>query len=250
MWATAVRRPARLNVLLAEPSVISRPRNRSSAIASGRWTAPGWTRSPQISSVITSRSWRCATSATAATSSSSNTRPVGLCGLQNRISRVVSSIAAASRSGSIRQPSAIERHVDAATPAVGDRVEERVVDRREHDDAVAGLGRVPQGDFEGMQRTRERSDPLDVRTPSVVSVLPVRVVLGEVAGERSVAEVAAVEMAPQRLEHRRAAGRNPCRPPMPARRSGPYLVHLTPTLERHRASSTVNRPSASITRAR
>ncbi len=213
MWATAVRSPARLNVLLAEPSVTSRPRNRSSRIANGWCTEPGWTSSPQISSVITSRSCRSATSATAATSSSSNTRPVGLCGLQNRITRVVSSIAAASRSGEIRQPFGIERYVDTAPAAVGDGVEERVVDRREHHDAVAALGRVPQRRFEGVERTGER--PKTLRRPGATDA---RVPASRRSAPPGRQRTARTRDHPGRgaLAARRApapAGRSPCRRP-------------------------------------
>jgi hypothetical protein len=83
----------------------------------------------------------------------------------------------------------IERDIDPPAPAVGDRVQEGVIDRREHHDTVAPVGRVPQRHLERVQRTGEGPDPFTVRTPPVCALLPGCVVLDEVGSERSVAEI-------------------------------------------------------------
>jgi len=88
----------------------------------------------------------------------------------------------------------IEWHVDPTAAAVGDGVEERVVDRREHHHAVATLGRVPQRDLQRRERAGERPNSSDVGPPAVSTLLPVDVLLAQVRGERPVAEITPIEM--------------------------------------------------------
>jgi hypothetical protein len=96
----------------------------------------------------------------------------------------------------------IEGDIDPPAPAVGDRVQEGVVDRREHHDTVAPVGGVPQRHLERMQRTGEGPDPFTIRTPPVLSLLPVCVVLDEVGSERPVAEITTLAVASNGVEHR------------------------------------------------
>ena len=53
-----------------------------------------------------------------------------------------------------------------------------------------------------VEGTREGSNAVDVGTPPVPAILPVRVVRGQVGSERAVAEVTPVEVALQRIEYR------------------------------------------------
>ena len=72
-----------------------------------------------------------------------------------------------------------------------------------HDHAVAAVGRVPQCRFERVQRAREGPDPRRIRPPVVLPLLPGDPGLHHVVGEGSVPEVAALDVAPDGVEHGR-----------------------------------------------
>jgi len=97
----------------------------------------------------------------------------------------------------------VERAVDATPPTVGDGIEERVVDRAEHDNAITRVGRVPQRDLEGVQRAGERPDAVLVGAPSVPTFLPIGVRRRELSGKGSVAEVTTIEVTTDRVDDRR-----------------------------------------------
>ena len=95
--ATAQRRPARLNALLAEFSVIVRS---GASGANGRCRCGSCTRSEWISSAMTSTSCSRASAAIPDSSRSVKTRPVGFCGLTR-----MSAVQPASGAGSKTYPS-------------------------------------------------------------------------------------------------------------------------------------------------
>ncbi len=76
--------PARFHPLLALVTHTLRAPSGSATIANGVNCTPGCVSGAWISSLITSTSYRAASSASATRSARSCTRPTGLCGLQSR----------------------------------------------------------------------------------------------------------------------------------------------------------------------
>ena len=83
-----------------------------------------------------------------------------------------------------------QRHLDPSAAAVRNRIEERVIDRREHDNTVTRIGRVPECGFQGVQSAREWVDLFDVGSPPVSTFLPIGVRRSEVDSKRPIPEVA------------------------------------------------------------
>ena len=101
----------------------------------------------------------------------------------------------------VKTPSiGIKGAVDAPSAAVGDGVEKRVVDRREDDNAVAPFSRVPESDLEGVQRAGERPNLTLVRAPPMLAFLPVGVCGSQLSRERPVAQIAAIDVAPNGVQ--------------------------------------------------
>ena len=109
----------------------------------------------------------------------------------------------------------VERHLDQATAARFDRMEERVVDGGEEHYAIARLGVQPQRDLDGLHDVAEeahaghvrlprvlRLDALDIGPPAEATLLSLDEGAGDARGGREVvAEVAGVEQPLNRLDH-------------------------------------------------
>lgn len=94
--------PARFQPLLALVTQTLRAPAGSATVANGVNCTPGCVSGAWISSLITSTSYRAASSASATRSARSCTSPIGLCGLQSRNTRTPSANARSSPSRSRR----------------------------------------------------------------------------------------------------------------------------------------------------